>query len=168
MWSIRSQELRNIFFNMYNLGCKIKDISRYISVSISTLYRWIKEGLLRNERTSRSRKLEEYKEILINYINNNNTCTLYDIKEYLKIDLCISTIFNYLVYINISFKKGCKVYSEADPSKTTKFISDINLLNKDDLMFLDEASFVMNHSRMYGRSSKGSRCNIDIPGCRGK
>ena len=168
MFFIRSQEIRDIFFNMYNLGCKIKEISNYLSVSISTLYRWIKEGPLIHKRSKRTLKLEEYKEKIINYIEKNNTCTLADIKEFINTQMCISTIFNYLRIINISFKKGSKNYSESDPLKTEEFMNNIKLINKDDIMFLDEASFVMNHSRMYGRSLKGSRLNIILPGRRGK
>ncbi len=37
MFFIRTQEVRNIFFNMHNLGCKIKEISIYLQVSISTI-----------------------------------------------------------------------------------------------------------------------------------
>jgi excisionase family DNA binding protein len=123
MHTIRSQELRNIFFNMYNLGCKIKEISNYLNIHISTLYRWIKEGYIRKERTSRILRLEKYKEDIIKYIENNNTCTLQDIKDYLNTDLCISTIYNFLNHLNISFKKGCKIYTEADPIKTEKFMT---------------------------------------------
>ncbi len=167
MFFIRSQEVRNIFFNMHNLGCKIKEISIYLKISISTLYRWIKEGPLKHIRTKRILKLEKYKDEIINYINKNNTCTLADIKEFLNTKLCISTIFNYLESLNISFKKGSKNYKEADPNKTEEFMNNIEILNEDKLLFLDEASFVMNHSRMYGRCLKGSRLNIILPGRRG-
>lgn len=167
MFFIRSQEVRNIFFNMYNLGCKIKEISIYLKISISTLYRWIKEGPLRHVRTKRTLKLEKYKDEIVNYIENNNTCTLADIKEFIKTNLCISTIFNYLESLNISFKKGSKNYKEADPNKTEEFMNIVETLNKDKLLFLDEASFVMNHSRMYGRCIKSSRLNIILPGRRG-
>lgn len=167
MFFIRSQEIRNVFFNMYNLGCKIKNISSYLQISISTLYRWVKEGPLRYERSRRILRLEKYKDDIINYIKSNNTCTLADIKEFINTTLCISTIFNYLNSLNISFKKGSKNYKEADLIKTEEFMNNIKQMNKNKLLYLDEASFVMNHSRMYGRCLKSSRLNITLPGRRG-
>jgi len=155
------------------LKIKIKVIVKYLDISKSTLYRWSKENEKRNMNPTRVKgksKLSNIRMEFINYITKNNTYTLNDFSIYLlnnyNIKVSISTIYRFCVNNNITYKKGTISYFEADKEKSKQFLENIKLVNLEKLVVLDEASFVLNHSKSYGRSKKGSRAIIIKPGKR--
>ena len=172
---IKSQDVRNIFYRMYNiLKISIKEISKNINVSISTLYRWIKENPIKPINPTRTKgynnKIKNnIKQHILEYVNNNNTNTLFDINKHIKniynIDINISTVYRFLKNENITYKKGTKSYIESDINKCNIFLEEIK--TKTNVLVLDEAGFFMNHNKSYARSYKGSRAIIKTKGNRG-
>lgn len=177
-WEIYPQNIRDLFFRLrFILKLSVVHISKYLDIGKSTLYRWIKEGPLKpinitrtiNFRTKIDKK---YHIEIINYILKENTVSLKDICKYIfckfKIKVSIPTIHRFCIRNNITYKKGSVSYSEADPVKKKHFLQFINSKNIKNIAFLDEACFLMNHSKNYGRSKKNKRTIIARPGQRGQ
>lgn len=173
-WKIRSQDIRNLFFKMrLFLKLKIKTIVNYLDISKSTLYRWLKEGSEKPINPTRiigKSKINYVKEDFLNFIKKNNTFTLKEFSFYLfnnfKIKVSISTIHKFCIQNNITYKKATINFSEADSEKTRIFLKDIKSISLNNCVILDEASFLLNHSKKYARSLKGQRAFISKPGKR--
>ena len=129
------------------LNLQICVISKYLNISRSTLYRWIEEGAIKpinkSRLPNRSRLDQDtIKQDLLNYILKNNTKTLKEITNYIsikyKINISITTIHMFCIKNKISYKKGSKYYSEASEEKKQLFISKIELLDKSNIIALDE------------------------------
>jgi transposase len=171
---VRTQEERDIFFRFYIfLKMKIKKISEYLNLSISTCYKWLHEGQKKPTRPTKNYYIRHCLHTdIISYIIQNNTLTLKDITSYIdekyKITVSISTVFRFCKLNKLTYKKGTKLYAEINLQLVKKFIDEIKNINLNDIHILDEASFVMNHVQAYARSVKGTRAIVIRPGNRGK
>lgn len=173
--NIKSQPTRDLFFRMYDiLKIKINIISNYLNISKSTLYKWVKEGRQKPINPTRIKgktKLKCAHKNIETLIQNNNTITLVEIKNYIKCNFQIivskSTISRFCIKeLKLSYKKGVKQYSESNIDDSKQFINKIK--NVANIAAIDESSFVLNHVPKYARSKIGTRAIIQQPGQRGK
>ena len=147
-------------------GHSIRTISNLLSVSQSTIHRWVNRKI----QLCRKRKIKSlvcYEKIIGNYVRLNPDCRLKDIKEslverYGKI-VSLSTICRYLRLLGISYKK-ITIQNYTDWGKLiqqrVEFEKKIKSIPKDRVISLDESYFYKRMIRSYGYSNIGEKCIV--------
>ena len=96
----------NIVIEKYNLGTKMKEISAFLDINIGTLYRWhdiyknnFNSNLLFTKKTFNEQKnihgaskTHNYEPSIVEYVDNNNGCSLNDIHMHIDKHISKSSI----------------------------------------------------------------------------
>lgn len=170
-----SSEIINLFLEKYINGNKITNISKELNISRKTAYNWIEKynsnlenkiSVINNITIRKTNKKKLYENQIINYVNNNEGCTLNNLYEHLKKDISKSTIINVLKEHKISHKK---IKNNIIGKEMNKIIDDrkkfSNELNKEDFMngiHIDESSININDYKNYGYSKLGKKIKFFI------
>jgi len=165
----------NIIIEKYNSGTKMKEISAFLDISISTLYRWFKlyknnfdSNILFTEKTFEeqknihgSSKVHNYEFQIIEYVDNNNGCSLNDILMHIDKNISKSSICKLLKKNKITRKKvNMRIVGKdiekikQDRHNFANKIKDENM-NFNDLYLIDESSFCINDYSNKGYSRSG-------------
>ncbi len=168
-----SIDLKNIFIKKVINGISFKNISEAIDISITTCYRWYDKYIdyinsktfIKDKLTKihKSNKINFYKDMIINYVNNNSEIILEDIKkDVTNNNLSISTISIFLKENKISRKRikhkiVCKNLDKIHEERKTFAINQTE--NYNNYLCLDETSFCVSDKRLYGYSKKRSEIN---------
>jgi len=167
-------EFINLFIFHYRNGLSIFDISKFLMVSLNTLYRWIhlydfeiqnniiitQEVFNSKKKPNKSKKIHLYYKKVENYVNENLGCQLNDIKKHIKNDLSCSSICRILKELKLTRKRFkthsyCKDISNIKEDRKTFSKQLINQNKFHDFISIDESSFCINDYYKYGYSKKG-------------
>ena len=106
-------DIINLFINKYINKCKLSEISLQLQISRQTLKRWTylyknnieNKSLLKNKDFIKSKrctnKKEYFKKNVIEYVNNNEGCSLDDIYKYINKKISKSSLCRILKENNI-------------------------------------------------------------------
>ena len=77
----------------------------------------------------KNKKIDNFKNDILKFIDENNTSTLYDIKLYIykthKLNISVSTIYRFCICNKYTYKKGTKYYKESNKDKVKEFSDKI-------------------------------------------
>lgn len=159
-----SLEIKNIFLNKYLKKQSVKSISIELDISDQTIYKWINKYKFNIDNNIRienkiiigipQRKTNKrylYRDTIINFVNENNGCSLNDIYKHIDLKISKSTIIALLQENKISHKRF----------KTHIVCKSIDIINKEREIFaknLNKIQFMNNiyidELKRYGYSKK--------------
>ena len=158
--------LRQISKRMHKkLNFSIRKIAKLLNISKSSIHRWINNSTKKKNYYNNS-QFENCKQLLLDFIKNNPHIRLKDIQYYLHtkhINLSISSICRYLKLLRISYKKvSFQHYTNwnALQQKREQFNNLIKIIDKKDIISLDESYFYQQLHRSYGYSIVGKKCIV--------
>ena len=166
-----SLEIKNIFLYKFLNKQSVKSISIELNISEQTIYKWInkyefninnnikienKHNIGMPQRNTNKRFL--YKDLIVNFINKNNGCSLNDIYKHVNLKISKTTIITLLQENNISHKRFkthivCKNINIINEEKKlfAKSLTEKQFMNS---IYIDESSFDKNEVKRYGYSEK--------------
>jgi transposase len=166
-----SLEIKNIFLYKYLNKQSIRSISIELNISEQTIYKWVnkykfninnkikienKKQIGIPQRNTNKRFL--YKDSIINFVNENNGCSLNDIHKHIDLKISKSTIITLLQENNISHKRFkthivCKSIETINKERKifAKSLTKEHFMNS---IHIDESSFDRDELKRYGYSKK--------------
>lgn len=165
----------NIVIEKYNLGTKMKEISTFLDINISTLYKWLNiyknnfnSNILFTEKTFKEQKkihgaskTHNYEASIVEYVDNNNGCSLNDIHMHIDKHISKSSICKLLKKNKITRKKvNTRIVGKdiekikQDRHNFSDKIKNENIIFND-LYLIDESSFCINDYSNKGYSKSG-------------
>jgi transposase len=170
-----SVEIINLVIKSFIDKIKVVEIHKRYNISINTIYQWKKiykdfivtrtflTHKLANTQIHKSNKIHYYSNQVTDYVNNNNGCTLNQIKENATNNqLSKSSICRLLKMNNISRKIiqnriVCKNINKINQDRT-EYSNNLNNSDFTNYISIDESSFCIDDVNRYGYSKKS--CQI--------
>lgn len=158
MYSI---DFKKLVLKLYKQYKSYRKVCSIVNISISTLSRWINNGIINKKRNLFYNKIKDIKNIILTYLLNNPFITINEIKNLLfniNIKISYKTIINAIKNLNFTKKKAShKVnknqITELEKNKLKEFF------NKNNIYSIDECYFSEKVLPNYGYSKKGERLN---------
>ena len=167
-----SIDIVNLFIKHHINGVSIMNIAKMLNISRLTLYRWLikykynidNKQSVTNHNLKNSihklYKLSNYNDKIIKYVNNNEGCTLENIKNHINNELSNSSICRILKIHNITRKRiSRRIISkpiEQIIEDRKNFSKKIKNKEFEHAIYLDESSFCVSDYSNYGYSKKGN------------
>ena len=166
-----SLEIKNIFLNKYLKKQSVKSISIELDISDQTIYKWINKYKFNIDNNIRienkiiigipQRKTNKrylYRDTIINFVNENNGCSLNDIYKHIDLKISKSTIIALLQENKISHKRFkthivCKSIDIINKEREI-FAKNLNKIQFMNNIYIDESSFDRDELKRYGYSKK--------------
>lgn len=169
---MKSTDVLHTCKRMLDMSLPVKFVSNVLDVCRQTVWRWFLCDFERVQRRGRKSKLLPcHQKLLCDFVCDHPCTTLLDVSVYAKqtfdVDVSQSTISRLLKQNNITRKKGTTCFIEQRQADVQKFVSEIPSNAYQTWSSLDEASFTLNLSPLYGYGKKGRRVVIPRPGSRG-
>lgn len=160
---------RKLIINYYKSNKNVANTINTFKISNGSLFNWIKNNPKDNILYNRNRKVTPrmicyIRTYVITHINFNYKLLLRNIKRNFKVSISKTTLYNRLKTLNITRKKVYRRYIYKKSINHTKdiieFTKNIKLLNKDDIISIDECHFNNTQNINYGWSIKGQKIFI--------
>lgn len=163
-----SIEIKNIVINNLINKTKKTDICKLLNISMNTINSWeyqYQENINNkiflnttnlNKQKHGLNKINDYTTNIIDYVNNNEGCTLKNIRDYIDNKLSYTSICRILKENNITRKKiqnriVCKNIDKINEDRTN-FANNSDNDNFSEYISIDESSFCVNDLQRYGYS----------------
>lgn len=153
--------------------------AKELNVAVSTAYRWVNEGVEKDNRGGRQyNKVEQHhRDHMVTLIEENPKITLSEIRSSLsqtfQLSICNQTVSNHLDSLLYSLKavrfEPERANTAQNKLKRKAFVESllqIQSLNQP-IVFMDETNFNIHISRRQGRSKVGKRCTTVAAGSKG-
>ncbi len=174
-----SSEIKNLFLYKYLKGESVETISQSLNIHYQTIYTWInkysenieKQINITNEKEKnvpirKTNKRYLYKDIIVNYVNSNNGCSLDDIYMHIKMQISKTSIITLLKENKITHKRFKVHVVGKDPEKIKEeriiFSKKLNIDEYLDGIHIDESSMMITDHKNYGYSESGKLIKITI------
>ena len=171
-----SIDIINLAITKFNILFNLSKVAKLIEVSLRTIYNWyykynsffqnnihITNEYLKNISVRKTNKINNYKDAINNYVNNNEGCSLNDLYEHINKDISKPSICKILKLNGISRKRiinriVCKDINKIKQDRIN-FKEHIinNNINYNTIYALDECSFCINDYNNYGYSKKNNK-----------
>lgn len=169
-----SLEIKNIFLYKYLNKQSVKLISIELNISEQTIYKWIikyRFNIKNNIRIESKNIIGEplrntnkrylYKDLIVNFVNENNGCSLNDIYKFINLKISKPTIITLLKENKISHKRFkthivCKSIDIINEERRvfSKKLTKEKFMNS---IYIDESSFDRDELKRYGYSKKSQQ-----------
>jgi len=169
-----SLEIKNIFLYKYLNKQSVKLISIELNISEQTIYKWINKYRFNIENNIRieskniigeplrnTNKRYLYKDLIVNFVNENNGCSLNDIYKFINLKISKPTIITLLKENKISHKRFkthivCKSIDIINEERRV-FSKKLNKEKFMNSIYIDESSFDRDELKRYGYSKKSQQ-----------
>jgi transposase len=161
-------DLKNRIIDLYyKLKLSIRGLSKLVSVSKSTISRWINQKntqLVKNKIGRKETLNDNERAIIIDFVSNNELITLNELQKWITLThgktVSRSTLTRLLKKGRISYKNVRKSLQKTiiTEEQRKSFITDILTKGYKNIVCLDEVGFQLNMKRTKGWSKIGSRC----------
>jgi len=167
-------EARKLLIQAWDKTHNAKEIAKYYSVDISTVYRLVKRrdqtGSYETRTHQRGRKpalSQDQKQAIINLVQEQPDITINEIIDQLHLKVSDETVRRTLIKAGYTYKKKSLHATEQErldvQNRRKQWTEDITGYNAENLVFLDESGINIDMTRRYGRSLSNERTVDNAP-----
>lgn len=171
---MKHSTIREVAKAMYQKNIKLTTICDVLQVHRTTIWRWLQPWKAASHvPVGRPGKLNACdQQFCRQFVNDHPTACLKDVAKNVfdnfKKIVSITLIHRTLKLLGFTLKKATTRFDEQDHRKVRAFLETMPANATKEWLSLDECGFLMNHTRPYARSTRGTRAVVSRPGPRGQ